>query len=124
MYKRQLREPDKKTPTRVYKTVVAIIGAGPAGLAAREELKRHGVDNIVIDNNDHIGGQFLMQTHQFFFFEKEKKFGGMRGFDIAKTLAGDDHSGIFLNSTVWDLLEGKRIAVKNIKTEEIYYVDA
>jgi glycine/D-amino acid oxidase-like deaminating enzyme/Fe-S-cluster-containing hydrogenase component 2/bacterioferritin-associated ferredoxin/ferredoxin len=119
-----LREPDKKSPTRVFKTVVAIIGAGPAGLAAREELKRHGVDNIVIDNNDHIGGQFLMQTHQFFFFEKEKKFGGMRGFDIAKTLAGDDHSGIFLNSTVWDLLEGKRIAVKNIKTDEIYYVDA
>jgi hypothetical protein len=27
-----------------------------------------------------------MQTHQFFFFEKEKKFGGMRGFDIAKPL--------------------------------------
>jgi len=119
-----LKEPNKKSPTRVFKTVVAIIGAGPAGLAAREELKRHGVDNIVIDNNDHIGGQFLMQTHQFFFFEKEKKFGGMRGFDIAKTLAGDDHSGIFLNSTVWDLLEGKRIAVKNIKTDEIYYVDA
>lgn len=119
-----LIEPDKKSPTRIFKTVVAIIGAGPAGLAAREELNRHGVDNIVIDNNDRIGGQFLMQTHQFFFFEKEKKFGGMRGFDIAQTLAGDDHTGIFLNSTVWDLLEGKRIAVKNIKTDEIYYVDA
>jgi hypothetical protein len=119
-----LIEPDKKTPTKVYRTVVAIIGAGPAGLAAREELNRHGVDNIVIDNNDRIGGQFLMQTHQFFFFEKEKKFGGMRGFDIAQTLAGEDHTGIFLNSTVWDLLEGKRIAIKNVKTDEIYYVDA
>ncbi len=119
-----VKQPDKNFSTKVYKTVVAIIGAGPAGLAAREELLRHGVDNIVIDNNSQIGGQFLMQTHQFFFFEKEKKFGGMRGFDIAKTLAGDDHSGIFLNSTVWDLLEGKRIAVKNIKTDEIYYVDA
>lgn len=117
-------EPKKDVALKVYKTVVAIIGAGPAGLAAREALIRHGVDNIVIDNNDHIGGQFLMQTHQFFFFEKEKKFGGMRGFDIAKTLAGDNHEGIFLNSTVWDLLEGKRIAVKNIKTDEIYYIDA
>jgi len=117
-------EPDKDAACKVYKTVVAIIGAGPAGLAAREELLKHGVETIVIDNNEHIGGQFLMQTHQFFFFEKEKKFGGMRGFDIANTLAGDDHSGIFLNSTVWDLLEGKRIAVKNIKTDEIYYVDA
>jgi NADPH-dependent 2,4-dienoyl-CoA reductase/sulfur reductase-like enzyme len=111
-------------PVKVYKTNVVIIGAGPAGLAARETLNMHGVDNIVVDNNAKIGGQFLMQTHQFFFFEKEKKFGGMRGFDIAKTLAGDDHSGIFLNSTVWDILEGKRLAVKNIESEELYYIDA
>jgi len=114
----------KEIPVNVFKTTVAIIGAGPAGLAAREELNKHNVANIVIDNNDKIGGQFLMQTHQFFFFEKEKKFGGMRGFDIAKTLAGDNHDGIFLNSTVWDILDGGRIAVKNIRTEEIYYVDA
>ena len=114
----------KDVPVNIYKTTVAIIGAGPAGLAAREELNRHNIPNIVIDNNDKIGGQFLMQTHQFFFFEKEQKFGGMRGFDIAKTLAGDNHDGIFLDSTVWDILEGKRIAVKNIRTDEIYYVDA
>jgi len=115
---------NKDEPLKIYKTSVVIIGAGPAGLAAREELNKHGIHNIVIDNNDKIGGQFLMQTHQFFFFEKEKKFGGMRGFDIAKTLAGEDQQGIFLNSTVWDILEGNRIAVKNILTDEIYYVDA
>ena len=98
--------------------------SGPAGLATREVLLEHGIENIVIDNNATIGGQFNMQTHQFFFFEKEKKFGGMRGFDIAKTLAGDSLEGIFLDSTVWDILEGRRIAVKNIKTDEIYYVEA
>lgn len=115
---------DKGTSTRVFRTTVAIIGAGPAGLATREILNQHGVDNLVIDNNDRIGGQFLMQTHQFFFFEKEKKFGGMRGFDIAKTLAGENLDGILLDSTVWDILEGKRLAIKNISTQEIYYVDA
>ncbi|MCX6223729.1 MAG: FAD-dependent oxidoreductase [Bacteroidia bacterium] len=114
---------DKTTATMVYRTTVTIIGAGPAGLATREILNQHGIDNLVIDNNDRIGGQFLMQTHQFFFFEKEKKFGGMRGFDIAKTLAGENLNGIFLNSTVWDILEGKRLAIKNISTQEIYYVD-
>jgi len=114
----------KKPPQRLYKTTVAIVGAGPAGLAVREELNLRGVPNIVIDNNDKIGGQFLMQTHQFFFFEKEKRFGGMRGFDIAKTLAGDDHSGIFLNGSVWDILEGKRLAVKDIEKQEVYFVDA
>lgn len=109
---------------KVYKTTVAIIGAGPAGLACREQLNTFGIANIVIDNNARIGGQFNMQTHQFFFFEKEKKFGGMRGFDIAKTLAGDSHEGILLNTTVWDLLEGRRVAVKNITTGEVAYVDA
>ncbi|BDX36894.1 hypothetical protein CYCD_02490 [Tenuifilaceae bacterium CYCD] len=123
-YTPNVKAPNKNQSTKIYKTTVAIIGAGPAGLAAREILLQHGVENIVIDNNATIGGQFNMQTHQFFFFEKEKKFGGMRGFDIAKTLAGDNHEGIFLNSTVWDILEGKRIAIKNIKTDEIYYVEA
>ncbi|MCX6280499.1 MAG: FAD-dependent oxidoreductase [Bacteroidetes bacterium] len=117
-------EVKKDERIKVYKTTVAIVGSGPAGLAAREELNNHRVDCIVIDNNDKIGGQFLMQTHQFFFFEKEKKFGGMRGFDIAKTLAGESHEGIFLSSTVWDILEGGRLAVKNILTDEIYFIDS
>ena len=109
---------------KIYKTTVAIIGAGPAGLACREKLRELGIANMVIDNNANIGGQFNMQTHQFFFFEKEKRFGGMRGFDIAKTLAGDNHEGILLNTTVWDILEGKRIALKNVVTQEISYLDA
>ena len=113
-----------EAPKKVYKTTVAIIGAGPAGLAVREELRAAGVDNLVIDNNHTIGGQFRMQTHQFFFFEKKRKFGGMRGFDIAETLAGNSREGILLDSVVWDILEGKRLAVKNVATQEIFYVDA
>ncbi|MBR5983195.1 MAG: FAD-dependent oxidoreductase [Bacteroidales bacterium] len=117
-------EANPQKEVKIYKTTVAIIGAGPAGLACREKLNELGIPNLVIDNNASIGGQFNMQTHQFFFFEKEKKFGGMRGFDIAKTLAGDNHDGILLNNTVWDLLEGKRIALKNVVNQEISYVDA
>ena len=119
----EVTEP-KAPQMKIYKTQVAVIGAGPAGLACREALNQLGISNVVIDNNERVGGQFNMQTHQFFFFEKEKKYGGMRGFDIAQTLAGDDHSGILLNSTVWDLLEGPRIAVKNLRDGSIFYVDA
>ncbi|MDD2642102.1 MAG: FAD-dependent oxidoreductase [Bacteroidales bacterium] len=108
---------------KVYRTTVAIIGAGPSGLAVREMLNKAGVANLVIDNNSKIGGQFNMQTHQFFFFEKEKRFGGMRGFDIASNLAGEDKEGILLNCTVWDILDNQRLAVKNIETQEILYVD-
>lgn len=120
----EVRAVTAEAPKKVYKTTVAIIGAGPAGLAVREELRAAGVDNLVIDNNSSIGGQFRMQTHQFFFFEKRKKFGGMRGFDIAETLAGNSREGILLDSVVWDILEGKRLAVKNVATQEIFYVDA
>ncbi len=123
-YKPGIKSPAHQHSPTVYKTSVAIIGAGPSGLAARAALREHGVDCLVIDNNNKTGGQFLMQTHQFFFFEKEKKFGGMRGFDIAASLAGEDEHGIFLNSTVWDILEGRRLAVKNIKTGEIFYVES
>lgn len=115
---------NRDSHVKIYKTQVVIIGAGPAGLACREQLNNMGISNIVVDNNDRIGGQFNMQTHQFFFFEKEQKYGGMRGFDIAKTLAGEDHSGIMLNSTVWDILDGNRVAVKNIADESIFYIDA
>ncbi|MFA5850751.1 MAG: FAD-dependent oxidoreductase [Bacteroidales bacterium] len=120
----KIKGSDLKHDIKVYKTTVAIVGAGPAGLAVREELNKVGVHNLVIDNNSKIGGQFLMQTHQFFFFEKVKRFGGLRGFDIASSLAGDDHSGILLDSVVWDILEGKRLVVKNIASQEIFYVDA
>lgn len=114
----------REEPVEIYRTDVTIIGAGPAGLACRETLKELGLNSIVIDSNDKIGGQFLMQTHAFFFFEKERRFGGMRGFDIAKTLAGDDHSGIFLHSTVWDILQNKRIAVKDMLNHKNFYVEA
>ncbi|MBQ4221901.1 MAG: FAD-dependent oxidoreductase, partial [Bacteroidales bacterium] len=120
----EVRAVTEETPKKIYKTTVAIIGAGPAGLAVREELRAAGVDCLVIDNNSAIGGQFRMQTHQFFFFENRKKFGGMRGFDIAETLAGNSREGILLDSVVWDILEGKRLAVKNVATQEIFYVDA
>ena len=109
---------------KVYKTTVAIVGAGPAGLACREQLNKFGIPNLVIDNNCTVGGQFTMQTHQFFFFEKEPRFGGMRGFDIATQLAGDNTDGILLNNTVWDLLEGQRVALRNVVTGEVSYVDA
>lgn len=113
----------KNEPLRVYKTDVVIVGAGPAGLATREILNQFGVSNLVVDSNSEIGGQFNMQTHQFFFFEKEKKYGGLRGFEIARTLAGENHEGIMLNCTVWDIFEGNRVAVKNFHTCEIFYID-
>lgn len=116
--------PQKGAERKIYRTQVAIIGAGPAGLAAREELRKKGIQTLTIDANDKPGGQFLMQTHAFFFFEKERRFGGRRGFDIARDLTGDMNNDIFFHTTVWDILEGKRLALKDLHTREVFYVDA
>ena len=35
---------------------VAIVGAGPAGLACADVLTRHGVDCVVYDKHQEIGG--------------------------------------------------------------------
>ena len=59
-YQPEMKVVAEKEAYKTYRTTVAIAGAGPAGLAAREILNRHGVDNIVIDNNQKIGGQFLI----------------------------------------------------------------
>ena len=40
------------------------------------------------------------------------------------SLAGDNNKGIFLDSVVWDILENKRLIIKNIKTGEIFYIVA
>ena len=45
--------PDENSPTqkenKIYKTDVLIVGAGPAGLAVREELNRFEINNIVVE---------------------------------------------------------------------------
>ena len=58
-YEPDVQKIDTYTALNVFKTDVVIIGAGPAGLAAREILNEHTVNNIVIDNNDQSGGQLL-----------------------------------------------------------------
>ena len=52
----------REEPVEIYRTDVTIIGAGPAGLACRETLKELGLNSIVIDSNDKIGGQFLRKS--------------------------------------------------------------
>ena len=44
-------------PTR-HRKRIAVIGAGPAGLAASTELARRGHDVDLFEASDHIGGQF------------------------------------------------------------------
>lgn len=46
-------------------TQVAVIGAGPAGLAAAIEVAHAGGQVTVIDENAKPGGQLFKQIHKF-----------------------------------------------------------
>ena len=46
---------------RMRTTELAIVGAGPAGLAAAAEAARHGVSVVLLDDNPRPGGQYFRQ---------------------------------------------------------------
>ncbi len=64
---------------------VLIIGAGPAGLSAAIELGKLGIDTLIVDDKDRVGGKLVLQTHKFF-GSVEDSYAGTRGFKIATLL--------------------------------------
>lgn len=77
------REPKIK----LHETDVLVIGAGPAGLSAAIELGKLGVQCILLDDKNRLGGKLVLQTHRFF-GSSEAVFAGTRGTEIAKKLEG------------------------------------
>ncbi len=82
---------------------VLIIGGGPAGLSAAIELGRHGVDTLVVDDKDRLGGKLVLQTHKFFGSVADS-YAGTRGYQIGRILADQvgeqDSVRIWLDTTV------------------------
>ncbi|MGA1820935.1 MAG: FAD-dependent oxidoreductase [Thermoplasmatota archaeon] len=64
---------------------VLIIGGGPSGLSAAVELGEKGVDTLIIDDKDRLGGKLVLQTHKFFGSVKDS-YAGTRGFEIGNIL--------------------------------------
>lgn len=64
---------------------VLIIGAGPAGLSAAIELGKLGIETLIIDDKNRVGGKLVLQTHKFF-GSVEDSHAGERGFEIASIL--------------------------------------
>ena len=74
-----IASPREKTVT------VLIIGGGPAGLSAAIELGKLGIDTLIIDDKDRLGGKLVLQTHKFF-GSVEDSHAGTRGFEIGHML--------------------------------------
>jgi len=85
-------------------TQVAVIGAGPAGLAAAIEVARVGGKVTVIDENAKPGGQLFKQIHKFFGSKEHRA--GVRGFHIGEQLLAETRRldvEVLLDSPVYAL---------------------
>ena len=73
-------------PAREVSTDVLILGGGPSGMAAAVELGEKGIDTILVDDKDMLGGKLVLQTHKFFGSVADCH-AGTRGIMIARMLA-------------------------------------
>ena len=65
---------------------VLILGGGPAGLSAAVELGSRGVETLLVDDKERLGGKLVLQTHRFF-GSIDAVHAGTRGMDIGERLA-------------------------------------
>ncbi len=93
-------------------TDIAIIGGGPAGLAAAIEIAKLGGKPLVIDENKRPGGQLFKQIHKFFGSKAHEA--GVRGVDIGKRLLEQTQElgiDVWLDSSAIGLFPDKEIGV-------------
>lgn len=91
-----------------------IIGGGPAGLSAAKELGRRGIDTLIVDDKDRLGGKLVLQTHKFFGSIADC-YAGTRGIDIAGLLEEEvrrfDSVRIWLDSSVIYVFSDQKVGI-------------
>lgn len=95
---------------------VLIAGAGPAGITSALELTNLGLDVILVDDKDRLGGKLVLQTHKFF-GSMVDCYAGTRGHEISKILAKEalkqKNLKILLNSTVAGIYSDQKAGIYN-----------
>ncbi len=93
---------------------VLVIGGGPAGIAAATELGQLGVEVLIVDDKQELGGKLSLQTHNFFGSVADC-WASTRGMDIGyimtDTLKKLPNVKVWLNSTVVGVYVDKKLGV-------------
>ena len=101
-------------PIQMLNIPVLIIGAGPAGLSAAIELGKLGIDRILIDDKNCVGGKLVLQTHRFF-GSTQAVYAGTRGIDIAtrllEELSAYPSVQVWLRSTALAVFSDQKVGV-------------
>ncbi len=102
-------------------TDVLIIGGGPAGLSAALQLGERGINTLIVDDKDRLGGKLVLQTHKFF-GSIDDCYAGARGIEIAEILEDKIRRyksiNVWLNSTAMYVFSDKKAG---IVTDSKYY---
>ncbi len=112
-------------PTDTVRTPVLILGGGPAGLSAAIELGRQGVQCLLVDDKDRLGGKLVLQTHRFF-GSAEAVYAGTRGVDIARKLAEETRRlpdiTVWLSSTALAVFSDHKVGI--LRSDPVHGQDA
>lgn len=105
-----------------YNIDVLIVGGGPAGISAAIELGNVGVNVILIDDKQDLGGKLSLQTHNFFGSVADC-YAGYRGVHIGHILAADLERlptvDVWLNSTVVGVFSDGKFGVSGNGTYKL-----
>jgi NADPH-dependent 2,4-dienoyl-CoA reductase/sulfur reductase-like enzyme len=89
--------------TKEIRTRVAIVGGGPAGMAAARELATVGIDAVIVDEGLRPGGQIFRQLPSNYAGEPDPKYeppSHLAGHELIHAVAGTRFVG---GATVWDI---------------------
>ncbi|MBN2154525.1 MAG: FAD-dependent oxidoreductase [Candidatus Lokiarchaeota archaeon] len=113
--------PRETQQIEILKVNTLIIGAGPSGLSAAKTLGEKGVEILLIDDKDRVGGKLVLQTHKFF-GSQEDVYAGKRGIEIADILGDQvkilESVRIWLNSTAVGLFSDGFVGI--LKDHDTY----
>jgi len=82
---------------------LAVVGGGPAGLAAAREVAQRGGSVVLFDENPTLGGKLLGQLHE------ERSGAWWKGWEVAARLVGEAQSAgvrAYTGASVWGLEPG------------------